>query len=264
MTNRKSLCAVVAALALVGAACSSGNGKGNGGQGGSSGTGGESTTGVGGRVDGPRWLERERRRQHGERGGQIGGTGGVGSGGSSAGGGSGTAGVTGSGGIDRHRQRVHERCADRHRAQHAGGQRRWRGGHHQQRDLRRPHGASGPRHHRRPLRRHQLDHSQHQRDAQRHHPGIHGRRHRDDRVARRLRREQLQFPAAQSDERHGDRSLHAALLDPGNQPLYRGRRHGGARGAKSGVDHVHQQQHHPPGVEPPVLQDRQRGVGLRR
>jgi len=39
MTNRKSLCAVVAALALAGAACSSGNSKGNG-QGGSSGTGG--------------------------------------------------------------------------------------------------------------------------------------------------------------------------------------------------------------------------------
>ena len=98
MTNRKSLCAVVAALALAGAACSSGNGKGNG-QGGSSGTGGESTTGVGGQSTGLGGSSGSAGGSTGSAGGQIGGTGGVGSGGSSAGGGSGTAGVTGSGGM---------------------------------------------------------------------------------------------------------------------------------------------------------------------
>ena len=99
MTNRKSLYAVVAALAVVGAACSSGNGKGNAGQGGSkdgsnggsSGTGGDSTTGAGGGSTGLGGSS-------GSAGGST-GSGGAGTGGSSAGGGTGTAGFTGAGGL---------------------------------------------------------------------------------------------------------------------------------------------------------------------
>jgi alpha-N-arabinofuranosidase len=104
MTNRKSLCAVVAALALGGAACSSGNGKGNAGQGGSnggsSGTGGDSTTGAGGGSTGLGGSSGSTGGSTGS-GGQNGGTGGAGpgSGGSSAGGGTGTAGFTGAGGL---------------------------------------------------------------------------------------------------------------------------------------------------------------------